>query len=542
VVIVFIRHFIEMKRKTFWIILGIVVIFGGFLRMVALDKNPPHLGNDEISIAYDSYSVRTTGKDEYGISWPLSFRSHRDYKPPLYAYLNMPFNLIFGNNEYGIRFLSALAGTLMILIIGIMGRRLGGDKLGLLAAFLLAINPKSIFVSRMSYESNLAALLVLLGVYLMYLFKEKGRKIYLLTSGLFLGFSIWAYHTEKGLVPLLITILPWWWRKKINLRRWTWLWLMVFVLIVPIFWDFVNVQMKDPYNRATSQIWYSGAGIQDYFKTTDDNVVKKTLKVAIDPVYRYIEHFNFDFLFTKGMELFPKNEPLNSGWFLITTLPLLIIGLANLKKFFGKNFSWILIWWGLCPIVPSLTYGDLAAVRNLPFISPTILIMAAGALTVWNKSKKWQIIMIVAIMINFIYFAVSYYVHFPKMASDNFQYGYKQAWLYIKPIVDEYDQIIVEPKFGLNGQFVGLPRLYFGYFGAFSSKEMLERDDKTGRIDKYWIRNVDWNDEILKPKSIYIVSVSNPIAGEATNKLKLMSTIRNTDGRGQFLIYSYLDN
>ncbi len=528
-----------MKKNIFGIILGLIVLFGGFLRMTSLDKNPPHLGNDEISIAYDSYSIRTTGKDEYGISWPLSFRSHRDYKPPLYAYLNMPFNFIFGNNEYGIRFLSALSGTLMILIIGIMGFKLGGSKLGLLAAFLLAINPKSIFVSRMSYESNLAALLVLVGVYLMYLFKEKKKYIYLLFSGIFLGFSIWAYHTEKGLVPLLITVLPWWWRKEIKLRKWILLWLTVILLMIPIFWDFVNVQMKDPYNRATSQIWYSGVGIQDYLKTTTDFLPKKVIKVLADPVYRYIEHFNFDFLFTKGMELFPKNEPLNFGWFLITTFPLLIIGLINLKNIFGKNFSWILIWWGLCPIVPSLTYGELAAVRNLPFISPTILIMAAGGLIIWQKSKKWRIVLLLAILINFIYFGVTYFVHFPKISGDNFQYGYKQSWLYIKPIVDNFDEIIIEPRFGINGQFIGLPRLYFGYFKAFDPIEMLERDDKSGKIGKYQIRNVDWNEEKIKPKSIYIVSISNPPTSGAESLLKLLTTINNPDGQKQFLIYTF---
>jgi 4-amino-4-deoxy-L-arabinose transferase-like glycosyltransferase len=530
-----------MKKKIFWIILGAIVIFGGFLRMVALDKNPPHLGNDEISIAYDSYSIRTTGKDEYGISWPLSFRSHRDYKPPLYAYLNMPFNYLFGNNEYGVRFLSALAGTLMILVIGIVGLKLGGNKLGLLAAFLLAINPKSIFVSRMSYESNLAALLVLVGVYLMYLFKERRKSIYLFISGIFLGFSIWAYHTEKGLIPLLITILPWWWRKEIKLRKWICLWMTVIVLVIPIFWDFVNVQMKDPYNRASSQIWYTGVGIQKYLQTTTDGLPKKVFKVMIDPVYRYVEHFNLDFLFTKGMELFPKNEPFNFGWFLITTFPFLILGLANLKKVFGKNFSWLLIWWLLCPIVPSLTYGDLAAVRNLPFIAPTILIMAAGGVVIWQKNIKWLRIMLLAIVINFIYFTISYFVHFPKVSGDNFQYGYKQAWLYIKPTVDNYEKITIEPKFGQYGQFIGLPRLYFGYFGAFSAEEMIARDDESGNIGKYWMRNVNWNLEKIDEKSLYVVSVSNAATNEALKNLELLTTINKIDGSEQFLIYKSLD-
>lgn len=56
-----------MIKKYFWIWLGVIVLIGGLLRMIGLDKNPPHIGNDEISIAFDSYSLRTTGKDGYGI-------------------------------------------------------------------------------------------------------------------------------------------------------------------------------------------------------------------------------------------------------------------------------------------------------------------------------------------------------------------------------------------------------------------------------------------------------------------------------------------
>lgn len=526
-----------MSKKKFWLFLILIVVFGAFLRMIGLDKNPPHLGNDEISIAYDSYSVRVTGKDEYGVKYPLSFISHRDYKAPLYTYLNIPFNYIFGNTEYGVRFLSALAGTIMILLIGIVGRKLGSDKIGLFAAVLLAINPKSIFVSRMSYESNLAALLVLIGVYLMFLFKEKKKNWYLILSGLFLGFSIWAYHTEKGLVPLLITVLPWWWRKELKIRKWICLWLTVMLVMAPIVWDFVTVQMRDPYNRAASQIWISGAGMQEYLKTTSDWLPTKVLKVVSDPLYRYVEHFNLDFLFTKGMELFPKNEPFNSGWFLITTLPMLIVGLGNLKKFFGKNYSWILVWWGLCPIVPSLTFGELAAVRNLPFVAPSILIMAVGAKAIWDKNKKWFLLFIVAVIINFCYFLVSYYVHFPKANGDNFQYGYKQAWDYIKPLEKQYKMIVVEPKFGEKGQFVGLPRLYFGYFGAFSAEEMLARDNQTGMIGKYLIKNVDWNKEIIKSNTLYIVSTINPVVNDAVEKMELLTTINNTNGKPQFLIY-----
>lgn len=530
-----------MIKKYFWVWLGVIVLVGGLLRMIGLDKNPPHIGNDEISIAFDSYSLRTTGKDGYGIKWPLSFKSHRDYKAPLYAYLNMPFNWIFGNNEYGVRFLSALVGTLGILMIGLMGKFFKNEKLGLMAATLLALNPKAIFASRMAYEANLAMILVSLGIYTLFLFRKNQKKWYLIVSGLFLGFSIWAYHTQKGLVPLILVLMPWLLRKEIKLKKWLLLWITTCLVILPIFLDFIYIQRKDPFNRASSQIWFQQASIQDYLKSSNDNLFKKIVKVSADPVYRYFDYLNLDFSFGKGMDLFPKNEPFNFGWFLVFTAPLLFVGLFNMKLIFGKYLDWFLTWWLLCPIVPSLTWGEPASVRNLAFVIPTILIMAGGLLVIFDKNKKLFTLLIIGILINFTYFGIAYYNHFPKISGDNFQYGYKQAWEYIKPIESKYEKIIMESRFGNTGQYSGLPELYFGYFGAFEAKDMQEKDYRLNKINKYWTRDIDWNKELVEKNSLYVVSISNPKAGDNFDKLELLTTIYKPDGEPQFLIYKTIN-
>lgn len=526
-----------MKKNYFYWWLSIFILIGAFFRIINLDKNPPHLGNDEISIAYDSYSIRTTGKDEYGTWLPLSFKSHRDYKPPLYAYLNTPLNLIFGNNEYGVRLLSALFGILGILLIGLIGRSLGGDMVGILSAFLLTINPKSIFVSRMSYESNLASILILLGIYYVLKFKKLLLNKYLVFAGIAFGFSIWAYHTQKGLVPLILLMFPILWHKSIKIKKWFWLLVTTFVVIIPIIWDFIFVQMKDPYNRASSQVWFRGESVQNYLNNTNDINIIKIIKVIVDPLIRYIDHYDLDLLFFRGLDLFDKYEPLNIGWFLVATLPILIFGLIKLKKVLGKdNCILLIVWWLICPIVPSLTQGEVSTVRNLSFIAPTTIIMSVGLSYIFKKRKLFLITTFL-ILLNFGYFVVAYFIHFPKSASDRFQYGYKQAWLEIKPTFDKFDKIIIETRFGQHGQFVGLPRLYFGYFGAFNSNDMLNRNDELNNIGKVWIRNVNWNAEIVEDNSIYIVSVSNPINDKLNEKLELMSTIYKTNGDKQFLIY-----
>ena len=57
-----------------------------------------------------------TGKDEYGNFLPLNLKSFGDYKPALYAYLEIPFIAILGLNELSVRLPSVLAGVGIVFL------------------------------------------------------------------------------------------------------------------------------------------------------------------------------------------------------------------------------------------------------------------------------------------------------------------------------------------------------------------------------------------------------------------------------------------
>jgi 4-amino-4-deoxy-L-arabinose transferase-like glycosyltransferase len=526
-----------MIKNYYWLWLILIVFFGSILRIVRLDKVPPHLGNDEISIAFDSYSVRTSGKDEHGNYWPLSFESHRTYKSPLYAYLNMPINMVVGNNEYGIRLLSALAGIAAIILISIMGKMLAGSEVGLIAAGLLALNPKAIMMSRIAFESNLAYVVMTCGILLMFKYLSKKNIWLAILAGVILGVSIWGYHTQWGLVPLLAVILPILSRNKLSIKKWWPMYLSLFLVSLPIFLNFVGVQLQDKNNRASSQIWLDEGVLKDYLKGNDSQL-RKALVVATTPVNNYVQHFSLDSLFTSGADFFNGDNPLEVGWFFLGSLPLLIIGLFKIKIIFKENTNWLLGWWLLCPIIPAMTYGGVASVRNLSFLIPTTLIMAGGFKYLIEKYKLWSLLIGIILVINFLIFLIAYFVHFPLDSGDNFQYGYKQAWEYIKPNINKYESVVVESKFGKFGQFVGVPHLYFGYFEAFTPEEMQKRIDNNGtKIGKFTFKEIDWNKEDVKMDSIYVVSIINPRVGKYYDNLKLVKTIYKPDQEPQFLIY-----
>ena len=88
----------------------------------------------------------------------LSWLVRIDQHPPLY-YTLLHFWIKFGDNAATVRALSALLGTLTIPVIYLLGRRLtGDDKVGLLAALLLAVSP---FHVRFAQETRMYTLLAL---------------------------------------------------------------------------------------------------------------------------------------------------------------------------------------------------------------------------------------------------------------------------------------------------------------------------------------------------------------------------------------------
>ncbi|HEX8159731.1 MAG TPA: glycosyltransferase family 39 protein, partial [Solirubrobacteraceae bacterium] len=80
--------------------------------------------------------------------------------PPLYYLLEWLWTQLFGTGEVGLRSLSALIGTVTIPAVWALGRRLGGNGAGLVAAALLAVNPMLVWFSQ---EARAYALLALLG-------------------------------------------------------------------------------------------------------------------------------------------------------------------------------------------------------------------------------------------------------------------------------------------------------------------------------------------------------------------------------------------
>lgn len=186
-----------MKRKLIWFILALALV----VRVVGLQTHPYGFNADETSFGYDSYSLISSGRDQWGNFLPLVFKSFGDYKSPLYGYLSVPFVAFFGLNILSTRILSVIMGTAAIYVTYLLTKKVvKSEGSGLIAAILLAMNPWAIMISRGAVEAGLMVFFIPLGAYL---FLSKRY----FAANLIFGISLFTYHSAKIIVPLLFVLL-----------------------------------------------------------------------------------------------------------------------------------------------------------------------------------------------------------------------------------------------------------------------------------------------------------------------------------------------
>ncbi len=530
-----------MKRKYLMIVFSIAIVTL-VTRFVNLSKSPPHLSNDEVSLAYDAYSISKTLRDEHNNLIPISFESHGDYKAPLTVYLTSFSIKLLGNTDFSARFTSALIGSLTVLIFGLLTWQLTKNiKLSILASSILSITPWHIYTSRMLLETNIALFFLVCGLYLHFYAINKKKYLMHVLSFIFFALSMYSYHTEKVLVPLVLVSLLLLKRRSLHKNKSFKFGIIIFVfLITPLFVDYVsNINTN---TRARTQLLFT----QESFKSRLDKYPGPFRKgqVIIAGFYdSYSTYIEPKHLFFENPSLLPQPEPYQSGFFLAPFIFAFFYGLFKVKKHFGENTNFIYIWLIISPIVPALTVGGAHVVRNLPLVAPITLIIATGCyeFIIWSRNNRLlQALYFSLIIISFFYFYALYWHFFPKESGENFQYGYKQVAEFIKPRYDDYQKIIIDPKFGEGYYFDGVPHLYISYYTTLDPKYLQERikNDPCGNcFSKYEIRGIDWTKEKIEKGALYVVPFSNKIPETLSGELEAIYEISLPNLRPAFIIY-----
>lgn len=512
-----------------------IFIFALFLRVYELGQVPVGFLWDEAALGYNAYSILKTGRDEYGKFFPIIFKSFGDYKPGLYVYLTVPSVAIFGLNELSTRLPSALLGALSVLVLSLMIKESlkldsENDKkessLPAVAALLLAISPWHLSFSRGAWELNVMTFEILAGFLFLLKFINTKRNLFVRLSLLLFLLTLITYQSSKFLTPMLLVGFTFFFRERLKKlpTRIKFGFISIFLLCFLILnlatfasgrAGRIKVMSLFSYPRSSQEA--EAILVQDKNSQTLFNLFHSSPTFFIRSIAgRYFNHFSEKFLIDVGDWSNPRNGIVYQGLIYFIDYLFLGLGMAFLfgkKKTALENF--IIFWLVVAPIASALTRDSISSVRSFPEVVPLVIIIGNGIcfLIDYMKGKKVIIrrfIFIGVIGLYVICFARMldlYFIHDPKINSQDRLYGYKEMINYILPLMNNKKQATITLKYGQPYIFYLFYSLYDPVKYQKQAKLTEDPDGDVGmveKIDNIEFRKIYWPDDRAEANSLFV--------------------------------------
>jgi 4-amino-4-deoxy-L-arabinose transferase-like glycosyltransferase len=397
-----------MKNK---IILLLILAFGLIIRMLFIAKLP--LYGDELTMVYDTYSISKTGMDSTGEIMPLTFKMGAG-RPGGYIYFSVPFVMLFGPTVWGVRSLSILSGLGIIVLMYFLGKKLSGQKVGIIAALLAAISPWDIYLSRGGFEAHFALFLALLGI-TAFIYKKYPW------WAISWGIAIFTYPTFKLTLPLIFILLGVTEDFKNLFKNKKFL---ISTLVLLMFGIGVATQtfMAGSENRFITQNIFADTNIREnIIQQVNYERTVSTLPEILKPIFinrkieygrklleNYMANISPNFLILRG-DGNPRHNPGEMGMIYLVELPLVLIALFLYWKENKKVFALLLGWVLITPLA-TMFFPEAHALRN-GLMLPALILLSSFALS--KISKKYVIMVSVFIVVQLIYILVHIYTIVP---------------------------------------------------------------------------------------------------------------------------------
>ena len=497
-----------LKKKFGKVALLLIIIgLGGFLRFYKLSEIPGGFYVDESAIGYNAYSLLLTGKDEYGKAFPIFLRSYGTFPSPLYTYLTTIPIKIWGPTEFSVRFLSAISGIVLILVVYLILGQLNIFKnkaIPLIATFLFAIIPWSIFFSRGAYEANLAFLLTLISVY--FLTRSEKNPFFLIIAFALASFSTWAYQAQRLIVYVLLPGFLFLHLGK-RIRDYFSKEVVLAVLVFLVIQAPQVLLLRSPaFSLRASGLFYKEALVEQSQKIPLPRYLSIPLSFSREFFAQGISYFSPRNLFWEGdadsQRGAPELPPFYS-WMAIPYLAGLLVFLSRLRE---KRIKLILLLMVSFVLPASLTKDPFSTLRALPLSFPLLVVISLGIdffFSVKNKKLSYMIL-IFFVLTSFVYLWRSHFVLLPKERARLWGYGYKQL---VKKIEES-----PETHFVIDQERTKPLYIQFLFFTKFPPEEYQKLVDPSIKNNYYVYgdtdgvssfanleaRNIEWETDIYK--------------------------------------------
>ncbi len=533
-------------KKIEWLWLVLILVLGIFLRFWHLCETPKGFYLDEAALGYNAFSIMNTGRDEYGMKWPLLFRSFGDFKAPVYTYLLIPIYKLIGMNVWSTRFLSALTGVIIIWLSFWLIKNLSKNtRLGLIVSLLVAISPWQIIFSRTSYETNVSLMFLLIMIWSFY--KSRKNKKWLVITALMAGLSFLTYHSERVITPLILLCLVIKERKNIFKKENTVVLSLAVLVGLALVLPTVKLMTTPGFlSRLNSLSILSGEikkpwGFDENLNGGKNFVFNNSIELKLrEFASLYTSYFSPRYLFGLG-DPGPRSSYPDLAPFLYWQLPFWVVGLTWLWK---KNktkeekelkFLTILMM-VVSPIPAAITRDPFSSIRALPLSFPLIILIAMGGEIFLKKFKNLGKIILALLVIwslGRIYLSVfKFNDYFRGYAWEE---GIEEMVSQIKekdlPIVVDnargeiYSQILfftqADPKKYQEENFEVTDKNYYTNMERIKSKQ----------INNISVRSINWEKDIYKNQILVgdILSISEEQIAE--HCLTVLFEVKDKEGK-----------
>lgn len=508
------------------ILLIFICLLASVLRIFAINRIPPALTWDEVAWGYNAYSLGLDGKDEFGRFLPLDYlESFGDFKPPVYAYLTILPVKLFGLNEFSTRLPSAIFGVLTVLITYFLIKTIfykakNDEFYAYATAFLLALSPWHINLSRAAFEANIASFFLITGVWLFLLAMRQNR--WLLTlSVLSFVISLYTFNTTRIVAPLLVIILIIA-NYKVLLKNKRSVIVACFIgitAILPFLPFIISPQAKLRYQEVNI---FSDINVIERTNRQilrDNNALwsriihNRRFAYSLEYIKHYLDNFGPQFLFITG-DGNPKFSTQDVGQLYLWEIPFFLTGILILVRR-REGLWWIIPVWTLVAVLPAATARETPHALRIETALPTFQLYTAIGLVsflLYIKSKVNQPIrpVIYGIMglfmiFNLVYYLNGYYKHYSSEYSGEWQYGYKNAIAFVAENYHRFDRVYMTED-------LGRPYIYFLYYlkydpSKFRSNAVVSREAfgfvHVRQFDKFYFAN-DFSSLAKSAKTLYI--------------------------------------
>lgn len=481
-----------MKTK---LALLLIILIALFFRFFHLAVNPPSLTWDEASWGYNAYSLGIDGRDEFGKFLPYQYlESFGDFKPPLYAYLDILPVKIWGLTAFATRFPSAFFGVLTVLITYFLVKQIFPKSkykewYSLIGAGVLAISPWHILLSRAAFEANIATFFLTTGVWLFLYSMQKKPWLLVLSSTSFVA-SLYTFNSARVVAPLLVCLLgiiffKTLWKQKGATAVAI---LVGLVCVLPITKFLLSPQANLRFQEVNIFSDVSLVKTANQEIANDKNaswskiIHNRRLIYSLAYVQHYFDNLTPSFLFIHG-DGNPKFSIQDVGQLYLWDIPFFLAGLLFLFKKKEGNW-WVIPLWLLVGIIPAATARETPhALRTEATLPMFQVVVAYGFINSFIKSKSlisqiWLrnllLFVIVGLLcINISFFTHHYFIHYPREFSKEWQYGYKDAIAYVEKVKHSYQQVYITSN-------LGRPYIYY----LFYTKLLPSEYRKTAKIDR----------------------------------------------------------